>query len=230
MRNEIRKEVIGIILLALGIISALLLYLPEDITGILGSLVNKTIFGLVGTCAVVVPFFLLYASIDYFVERRTNVARIRVRSLMLILVLVSALLAVITTDFDYFKELCVKDGTDKASAWKSLLLLWKSGANPSLIQNTTITMGVIPGGLIGGIIATSLYVLCGRTVSIITLKAKDSVNTIINCTDGDSITVLTKKNTFGIKVNELPVTLKFHEGTKLIPVKQSDAIVKVIKD
>lgn len=67
-------------------------------------------------------------------------------------------------------------------------------------------------------------------VSIITLKAKDSVNTIINCTDGDSITVLTKKNTFGIKVNELPVTLKFHEGTKLIPVKQSDAIVKVIKD
>lgn len=169
MRNEIRKEVIGIILLALGIISALLLYLPQDITGILGSLVNKTIFGLVGTCAVVVPFFLLYASIDYFVERRTNVARIRVRSLMLILVLVSALLAVITTDFDYFKELCVKDGTDKASAWKSLLLLWNSGANPSLIQNTTITMGVIPGGLIGGIIATSLYVLCGRTVSIITL-------------------------------------------------------------
>ena len=60
MRNEIRKEVIGIILLALGIISALLLYLPQDITGILGSLVNKTIFGLVGTCAVVVPFFLLY--------------------------------------------------------------------------------------------------------------------------------------------------------------------------
>ena len=66
-------------------------------------------------------------------------------------------------------------------------------------------------------------------VSIIPIRHKDGINTVINCTDGDTIKVITKKNIYNLAVNELPVSLKFNEGTKLIPVKQSDMIIKIYK-
>lgn len=66
-------------------------------------------------------------------------------------------------------------------------------------------------------------------VSIIPIKVKDAVNTILNCKDGDIVKVITKKNIYNININDLPVSLKYNEGTKAIPVKQSDVIIKVHK-
>ena len=63
-------------------------------------------------------------------------------------------------------------------------------------------------------------------VSIISLYGKDTVHSMLNCTDGDVIKVITKKETFDIAVNELPVQLKYQSGDKIIPVKKTDMIIK----
>lgn len=63
-------------------------------------------------------------------------------------------------------------------------------------------------------------------VSIISLYGKDTVHSMLNCTDGDVVKVITKKETFDIAVNELPVQLKYQSGDKIIPVKKTDMIIK----
>ena len=65
-------------------------------------------------------------------------------------------------------------------------------------------------------------------VSIISLYGKDSVQSMLNCTDGDVIKVITKKDSYDIHVNELPVQLKYQAGDKIIPVKKTDMIIQSV--
>ncbi|MDY5647014.1 MAG: DNA topoisomerase (ATP-hydrolyzing) subunit A [Candidatus Onthovivens sp.] len=64
-------------------------------------------------------------------------------------------------------------------------------------------------------------------VSLIALSGKDTINDIIACTDGDVISIIMTKDTYQINTNELPVSLKFHNGDKVVPVKRGDQIIKV---
>lgn len=66
-------------------------------------------------------------------------------------------------------------------------------------------------------------------VLLISLTGKDSVNSIINCTDNEVIKVATNRDYFSLQTNELPTSLKYHEGEKMIPLKRGDTIVKVFK-
>ena len=63
-------------------------------------------------------------------------------------------------------------------------------------------------------------------VSIISLYGKDTVHSMLNCTDGDVIKVITKKESYDVNVNELPVELKYQSGEKIIPIKKTDMIIK----
>ena len=55
----------------------------------------------------------------------------------------------------------------------------------------------------------------------------NTINDIIACTDGDVISIIMTKDTYQINTNELPVSLKFHNGDKVVPVKRGDQIIKV---
>ena len=72
-------------------------------------------------------------------------------------------------DFEYLNSLCLNDSGTKASAFKAFQLLWKSGADGVLITKPDSTLNVIPGGLLGGLLATSIYTVCGRIVTCILL-------------------------------------------------------------
>ena len=131
-RVEIKKEAVGLALFFVAAAIILIFYLPVSLTGIIGSFFKTLFFGLIGCMAYAIPLYILYAALDIFFEKRQGVSSIRVRSVILLLVSFSALLAMITMDFDYFRELCKTDD-GKISAIKALGTLWSSGGNQAMI-------------------------------------------------------------------------------------------------
>jgi len=167
--NEGKREVTGLALFFCAIALTLIYYLPESITGFLGVWLRGLGFGLIGTAAFMIPVFLFYAAVDFFLEKREGVAPVRVRSVIVLMICVAALFALFTMDFDYFRELCVDKSGDKFRATKALALLWKSGPDSALISKETASSNCLPGGILGGGIAVSLNKLAGKTVSVLAM-------------------------------------------------------------
>ena len=164
---EGKREVTGIALFFCAIALTLLYYLPAEVTGVLGNLIRTIGGGLIGSAAFMIPIFLIYASIDFFLEKREGVSPIRVRSVIIFMICLSALLSVITMDFDYFKSLCLSDADQKYKATSAISLLWKSGPDASLISMPNDK--VLPGGITGGLLAVALHTVCGKITSIVVL-------------------------------------------------------------
>ena len=167
-RDTSRKEAAGIVLFFIAIAIILIFYLPVSLTGIIGAATKDFFLGLVGVSAYAIPVYILYVALDVFFEKRQGVSGIRVRSVILLLVSVSALLALITMDMGYFEGLCLNtDG--KTSALKALSLLWESGSASGLITNPANSAPVLTGGIVGGSIAVALYEVTGTLIGILAI-------------------------------------------------------------
>ena len=167
-RDTSRKEAAGIVLFFVAIAIILIFYLPVALTGIIGSAVKSFFLGLIGVAAYAIPVYILYVALDVFFEKRQGVSGIRVRSIILLLVSVSALLALITMDMTHFEGLC-QNPEGKTSALKALSLLWESGVDGSLIKNPASTSIVLPGGIVGGSIAVALFEDTGNVIGILAI-------------------------------------------------------------
>ena len=167
-KDTSRKEALGIVLFFAAVVIILIFYLPVSLTGIIGIAVKNIFFGLIGVAAYVIPVYILYVALDVFFEKRQGVSRIRVRSIILLLVSVSALLALISMDMDYFEIISINEAGD-ASALKALSLLWQSGPQAQLITNPSNSSPVFSGGIIGGSIAVSLYEVTGKVIGVLTI-------------------------------------------------------------
>ena len=167
-RDTSRKEAAGIVLFFVAVAIILIFYLPVALTGIIGSAVKSFFLGLIGVAAYAIPVYILYVALDVFFEKRQGVSGIRVRSIILLLVSVSALLALITMDMSHFEGLCLnQDG--KTSALKALSLLWESGVDGSLIKNPSAGSIILPGGIVGGSIAVALFEVTGNVIGILAI-------------------------------------------------------------
>ena len=164
-RFELKKEAVGLILFFIAAAIILIFYLPVTLTGIIGSFVKTVFFGLIGCMAYAIPLYILYAALDVFFEKREGVSGIRVRSIILLLVSFSALLALITMDFDYIREISAVDG-GKVSAIKALGILWQSGGYQEMICRPG-SAAVFPGGIVGGSIAVALNEVTGKIIAIL---------------------------------------------------------------
>ena len=164
-----RKELGGIVLFFFAIVLFLMYCLPGEVTGAFGTFVKSVCFGLLGKSAVIFPVFLVYCAIEALREKRRGISRIRVSSVIFIMILVSSLLCLFSMDFDYFRSLC-SDGLDgKVKATKAVSLLWKSGMDSSLISNPAASNNTVSGGLIGGLVAVALYSVVGKVISGLTI-------------------------------------------------------------
>lgn len=167
-RDTSRKEALGIVLFFAAIVIVLIFYLPDALTGIIGIAIKDFFFGLIGVAAYTIPVYILYVALDVFFEKRQGVSGIRVRSVILLLVSVSALLALISMDMAYFRSLCV-NSAGNASALTALSLLWKSGSETELITRPMASSPVLAGGIIGGSIAVALYEVTGKVIGVLTI-------------------------------------------------------------
>ena len=167
-RDTSRKEAAGIVLFFVAIAMILIFYLPVTLTGIIGATAKGFFFGLIGISAYAIPVYILYVALDVFFEKRQGVSGIRVRSIILLLVSVSALIALISMDMEYFAGLCLNT-EGKTSALKALSLLWESGENGSLIDNPASSAPTLTGGIIGGAVAVALYEVTGKLIGILAI-------------------------------------------------------------
>lgn len=162
-----KREVSGIVCFFAAIALTLMYYVPA-LTGRAGAFVRSIGFGLIGDAAFIIPLFLFYAAIDFFVEKRKGVSYNRLRAVIILMIIVASLFAVSTMNFTYFKSLCM-DSHMNIKANKAINMLWKSGIDNSLLKAPESSKFVLSGGLIGGGIATSLYTIAGKTLSILAL-------------------------------------------------------------
>ncbi len=167
-RDTSRKEAAGIVLFFVAIAIILIFYLPVSLTGIIGAATKDFFLGLIGVAAYAIPVYILYVALDVFFEKRQGVSGIRVRSVILLLVSVSALLALVSMDMGYFQGLCLNtDG--KTSALKALSLLWESGSESSVVTNPANSAPVLTGGIVGGSIAVALYEVTGTVIGVLAI-------------------------------------------------------------
>ncbi len=166
-RSEEHNEISALVLFFLAIIFVLIVF--TDLVGGFGAAIRTFLMGLIGSVAYVVPVFLLYAAIDFFFEKRFGVSKIRIRTVIMFILGVSALLAICSMDFNFFESLLF-DQNGKIKATAALSLLYRSGSNASLITNPTASANCIPGGILGGGIAVALEHLLSQTGGIILLS------------------------------------------------------------
>ena len=164
-----KKEVTGIVLFFFAVAITFMYYLPETVTGFVGAFLRSIGFGLLGSSAFLIPVFLFYAAVDFFLEKREGVSPVRVRSVIIFVICFSALFALFSMDFDYFRSLCTDDVTGKVKATSAISLLWKSGPDSTLITDPAASAKTFTGGLLGGGIAIALYRIMGRVISVMAL-------------------------------------------------------------
>ena len=165
-----KREVTGIVFFAFAIIFGLAYYLPHSATGVLGDYLRGFGMGLIGSAAYAVPVLLIYASIDYFLEKRAGVAPIRVRSVLILLLCLSSIFAVWTLDIEFLRTLSIDATKNDSLASKALSILFQSGVTPSMLKSDPQSL-VLPGGLIGGSIALGLMLLAAKPGALIILLA-----------------------------------------------------------
>ena len=169
-RKEQRHEISGVLLFAIAVLLGLSYYLPLSVTGSLGKILRGAGTGLIGVSAYFIPVILLYASVDFFLEKRPNVAPIRVRSVMILLICVSSILAVITVSPMYVKAACAVPPAGEVKASKAIALLWKMGMDPKKLGAPDGDI-ILSGGVIGGSIALALRAVAAKAGALIILFA-----------------------------------------------------------
>jgi len=164
-----KHEITGVLLFAFAVLLGLSYYLPLSLTGSLGSFLRGIGTGLVGVTAYAIPLFLIYAAVEFFIDKSHGVGPLRVRSVVILLISVAAILAVCTVSPVYVKNASVaSDGDVKAS--KAIVLLWKMGMDPSLLGAPKGDV-VLSGGVLGGSIALALRALAAKLGALLILIA-----------------------------------------------------------
>lgn len=164
-----KKEVTGIVLFFFAVAITFMYYLPETVTGFVGAFLRSIGFGLLGSSAFLIPVFLFYAAVDFFLEKREGVSPVRVRSVIIFVICFSALFALFSMDFEYFRSLCTDNVTGKVKATSAISLLWRSGPDSSLITDPAASSNSLTGGLLGGGIAIALNRIMGKVISVMAL-------------------------------------------------------------
>ena len=167
-----RREVTGVVFLAFAIILGVSYYLPPSATGMLGVLLKSLGKGLFGISAYAIPVLFMYAAIDYFIEKRTDVAPRRVKSVLLVLLAASALFPVFTVDREIIKALCIDVTGHKSLASTGFSILWKSGIDAGILKSAASgNSAFLTGGVVGGGIAIALETIAAKTGAAIILTA-----------------------------------------------------------
>lgn len=169
-KSEHRHDIAGVMLFALAVLLGLSYYLPLSVTGALGRIFRGSGTGLIGVTAYLIPVILLYASVDFFMERRPDVASKRVCSVLILLLCASSILAVCTVSPAYVKAACAEPPAGDVKATKVLSFLWKIGNDPKKLGAPDGDI-VLSGGIIGGSVALALRAIAAKAGALIILLA-----------------------------------------------------------
>ncbi len=167
-----RREVTGVVFLTFSLILGAAYYLPPAATGALGDFLRSLGKGLLGVGAYGVPLLLFYASIDFFFEKRQDVAPRRVISVLFLLLAITAVFPIATVELEPFSQLCLDATQNQPLASKAFAVLWQTGIDPEILRSVQPGSGsLLTGGIIAGGIALGMTSLAARTGALILISA-----------------------------------------------------------
>lgn len=166
-RIDKKREINGVLYLAAALLLAFAYYWPEARMGWLGRFFLDGGRGLLGVCALALPVVFLYMAIDYLLEKRMRVTRLRFTYVFILLIATAALLQTVTISLADIRQLSFTDEKGPL-AFAGLRRLWQTGVDPSILNSP---QRLLPGGLLGGLLALAIESIAGSTGSIIILAA-----------------------------------------------------------
>lgn len=158
-RSTVRKEIYGVFYAAAALLLALAFYAPQRWTGPIGAFARNIGLGVMGTAAYVIPAFLIYLAVEYFLEDEPRMTRLRLISVGLILLMAGGIISLLSGES--LESLAF--GGEELSAFRLIGALWQHGTAIGNIAEA----GIWSGGLIGGLIGLGLSAIAGHTGAII---------------------------------------------------------------
>lgn len=156
-----RREINGVIFLAIAVILGVAFYLPPARSGWLGMVVQSGGFGLFGAVSYALPVLALYMAIDYLLEKNSILTHRRFTAVVILFISVAALFHLLSTDLNAIR---LKTIDQPRPAWQAIRLLWQSGQDPQIVESGQRTFS---GGLLGGGAALGFHAVAGTVGSII---------------------------------------------------------------
>lgn len=161
--KRVRKELYGLMLVALALFLAAIIYAPPAWTAVAGRVIREVLFGLFGSLAFFVPVGFVASAFDFFWESDPKRAKARLLGWILALTIGSALVTVFVNP-GLASMAVASDGTPR-TAFALIRFWWQQGNEPALLPLATIWSG----GLLGSFIGMSLMRLVGKTGALILL-------------------------------------------------------------
>lgn len=166
-RVDHRKEISAVLYLAAAVILGIFYYLPTGRESWLGNILLTAGRGLIGLTALGIPVLLLYMALDYFLEKRLSITRLRFTYVFILVIGVAALLQCLTVEAQTLRQMSM-DEQARPLAFQALRLLWQAGVDPAVID---IGEKALTGGLLGGSLALAMQVVAGPIASIVLVAA-----------------------------------------------------------
>ncbi|HHU07757.1 MAG TPA: hypothetical protein GXZ59_05370, partial [Clostridiaceae bacterium] len=162
-KSTVRKEIYGVFFAAAALLLSLAFYAPQRWTGPIGAFARNIGLGIMGTAAYIIPAFLIYLAVEYFLEDEPRMTRLRLISVGLILLMVAGIINLLSGVS--LESLSPPEG--ELTAFRLIGALWRHGTAIGSIAEA----GIWSGGLIGGLISLGLSAIAGHTGAIIIMVA-----------------------------------------------------------
>lgn len=160
-----RRDINGIVFLAIAVFLAFAYYFDASTTGVLGSLFLGLGKGLFGAAAYALPPLFLFAAVDYFLDKTDVHASRRLWHIMVLLLLAAMFIQVFSFSYEDFR---VSTMTEQRSysALSAIAVLWSGSISPTDFPTLA---GAAPGGLLGGLFGLGLQRILGQAGAVIFL-------------------------------------------------------------
>ena len=157
-----RKEIGAVVIFAVAVLFGAAYYWPAAKTGWLGSLLLTVGKGFFGIGAYAIPVLLLFIAVEFLLGKNIQKANLRSTFVAILLVSITSVLHLATVD-QLALQSRFMDANGEMVAMKALVELWRTGVDPTLIQDQF----ALTGGLLSGLVAQSMLALAGPIGALI---------------------------------------------------------------
>lgn len=146
------RDILGVFYLTMAILLGIAYFGKPNSLGDLGDLLRLLGRGLIGSFSYALPLVFLVWAFLYLLERRKEISRARIMTLLICVLLIAALFSIFTLSVSDLKLLVSEQEASSLSGFKTIAALWSHGVDPG----KQVSSGSLSGGLLGGLIGQSL--------------------------------------------------------------------------
>ncbi len=157
-----RQEIGSIVFFAIAILFGAAYYWPAVKTGWLGELLLNIGKGFLGVGAYAIPGLLLFIAFEFLLGKNVHKANLRATFVAILLISVTSVIHLATVD-QIALQTRFLNGNGEMTAFKAISELWRTGIDPSLLDDQFAWTG----GLIPGLVAQAMLALAGPAGSMI---------------------------------------------------------------